>query len=341
MKDIIRIIFSKDNIEPQINGRALTFVSLFFSFIAVLLTGLNIYMHRTFMAVATTILAVGLATASYFSHKNKVTTCQHIIVYLVAGIFSAFAITGGNYGFAILWIILIPLIGTIFVGIKLGFLIGLYFQIFLIVLFYTPLSEYVKDYYTPTFITRFPVLYLATFVSITGLMCKRQQLYNEIHHQAYYDAMTNLLNRRRYNEDCNRIRKNHNADKVSVLSFDLNRLKYYNDSVGHDAGDEMIKGTADLLLRAFGADDCFRIGGDEFAVLSERKADDLLLSIEDFHKSVEQWHGKLAPELSVSVGYALAEDHPNKTFTELCLLADQNMYADKNKFYVSTQSPRR
>ncbi|MBR5705734.1 MAG: diguanylate cyclase, partial [Deltaproteobacteria bacterium] len=58
-------------------------------------------------------------------------------------------------------------------------------------------------------------------------------------------------------------------EDLAVFSIDVNGLKTVNDSLGHDAGDELIRGAADCISAAFGqTGKCYRTGGDEFVVLA-------------------------------------------------------------------------
>ena len=74
-------------------------------------------------------------------------------------------------GFAILWTMLMPLAICYFVGVKQGILLSFYFEILIVVLFYTPLRSHFIGIYTVTFMNRFPIVYLCglmiTAVSMT------------------------------------------------------------------------------------------------------------------------------------------------------------------------------
>lgn len=77
----------------------------------------------------------------------------------VAVIFSWYAVVGGNDGFAILWILLVPSVSLLAFGFREGIFLSVYFALFLAALFYTPLRRYVQYDYGEIFMFRFPILY--------------------------------------------------------------------------------------------------------------------------------------------------------------------------------------
>ena len=333
MKELFTTIFSKDHVDiaGQYDKQPALYGSFFFMMISAILTVMNLKKHYWFMTGATLVLTVGFLACGLLALWDKQKANSVLFAILCGTAFSIFAITGENEGFAILWITLVPVFGSLVLGLRIGCLLGLYFQIFLVVLFYTPLSAYVSDFYTPTFIMRFPILYFSSFGFATFLMCQRQKLYNRIRWQAYHDDLTDLYNRRCFHELCRSIHDSGSYDDLTVFSFDLNGLKTINDTVGHEAGDRLILGTAQLLSGVFHEDKCFRIGGDEFAVISWRK--DAVRTIGQLREAETRWRENTIPEASIAIGYASAAEHPGLSVEELLRLADRNMYADKSDFY--------
>ncbi len=107
---------------------------------------------------------------------------------------------------------------------------------------------------------------IAFIVDIT----ERKKLEKEIRHLANHDTLTGLPNRRlflelmRYGlEEAHR-----NLTKMGLIFLDLDHFKAVNDTLGHEAGDELLKIVADRLKSAVRkADVVARIGGDEFSIL--------------------------------------------------------------------------
>jgi len=93
-----------------------------------------------------------------------------------------------------------------------------------------------------------------------------------IRHQAYHDALTGLPNRASFTEHLEEaMRRAKRAGwPLAILFLDLDLFKRVNDSLGHDAGDRLLRVAAERIRRAVReADMLFRMGGDEFTVLLE------------------------------------------------------------------------
>jgi diguanylate cyclase (GGDEF)-like protein len=93
-----------------------------------------------------------------------------------------------------------------------------------------------------------------------------------IRHQAYHDSLTGLPNRASFAEHLDEaMRRAKRAGwPLALLFLDLDNFKRVNDSLGHDAGDRLLRVAAERIRRAVReADMLFRMGGDEFTVLLE------------------------------------------------------------------------
>lgn len=83
------------------------------------------------------------------------------------------------------------------------------------------------------------------------------------------DALTGLFNRPAYDErlEVESARAARNQRPLALCIFDLDGFKAVNDGLGHPSGDEVLRGVASVISASRLSDDCFRIGGDEFAIL--------------------------------------------------------------------------
>jgi diguanylate cyclase (GGDEF)-like protein len=104
------------------------------------------------------------------------------------------------------------------------------------------------------------------------------RLYDEIHEQAFRDALTGLANRRlfldRLSHVLDRLRGRSTA-RVAVVFLDIDNFKHLNDRLGHPAGDEILQAIGERLRLAIRpGDTAARLGGDEFAVLLEEVNDE-------------------------------------------------------------------
>jgi diguanylate cyclase (GGDEF)-like protein len=158
------------------------------------------------------------------------------------------------------------------------------------------------------------------------------------------DPLTGLLNRYAYSQALRDYASSDSLPEVfAAFAIDINDLKRVNDTIGHEAGDELIKAAAECLKQVFDSSaDCFRTGGDEFVVLApgmdEAHAEEIL---SDLKKKAESWTGAGGQKLSLAAGYALVRDNPDLNAEELVRKSDLAMYAAKAQYYQTSGHDRR
>lgn len=154
------------------------------------------------------------------------------------------------------------------------------------------------------------------------------------------DDMTRLFNRRCYDEDLKNLRNSKLDDDFVLFSIDVNGLKKANDTQGHAAGDELIKGAANCLTINNGTKGkVYRTGGDEFMIIiNTDKPEELKKAIQ---KTTKTWKGIYTQTLSLSVGYASLAQNPDSSIDDLEHKADFEMYKDKEKYYKDNGIDRR
>ena len=154
-------------------------------------------------------------------------------------------------------------------------------------------------------------------------------------HMAEHDALTGLLNRRRFQKELERW-TNHAARyqrAVAVMFIDLDRLKYINDAYGHSAGDSYLLLAADALQRGLRSTDYIaRWGGDEFAVLLPETRGEAVAEVANkllqlFGATTTSVGGKHMA-ISASIGVALLPEHTTSA-NDLLMFADAAMYEAK------------
>ncbi len=161
--------------------------------------------------------------------------------------------------------------------------------------------------------------------------------------QLMTDALSGAASRHAFMKAVERIRNTTGIpNDLAVFTVDINGLKGVNDTLGHNVGDDLIVGAAHCIDKAArGKGKCYRTGGDEFVILGrmgKETADELLLCLE---RETVMWSRDQVTELSLSVGYALAAEHPGVTIDNLLKSADEAMYAAKAAYYRKNGLDRR
>ena len=310
---------------------------------SVVLTVMNIVKQYWFMTGMTLLLSMGFAAAAVLCgvlHERKVSVT--IMAILVALIFSVFAVTGENEGFAILWIIIVPSIAMSVLGLRVGTAVSLYFQLFLVVLLYTPLRNFVSEHYTETFMMRFPVLYLTGFAASFLLAVQKEFYFQKTERTAYTDTLTGLSNRRFYDAVRKKAVDSGRMAGLSLIEVDINRLKFVNDTFGHDVGDRMILHTASCLNSCFKkAEAICRTGGDEFVIISYQPSDVIQDQIARLAEAGAAIRDEPLSGITFSVGCACQNKSGRMSFEELEKTADTEMYKSKSEFYKKSGLDRR
>jgi diguanylate cyclase (GGDEF)-like protein/PAS domain S-box-containing protein len=151
-----------------------------------------------------------------------------------------------------------------------------------------------------------------------------------------HDALTELPNRRAFQSrlQAATLRAMETGDKVGLLLIDLDHFKYVNDSLGHSAGDDLLKAVAKRLRKGVREGDFVaRIGGDEFAIILEHLASpEVLLSVgKQLLASLNgpMRAGSRAVRAGASIGGALFPENAS-TADDLFKSADTALYALKH-----------
>ena len=144
---------------------------------------------------------------------------------------------------------------------------------------------------------------------------------------AYVDSLTGLFNYTAF-----KYMKSRWPERTdwTYIVMDVNWLKQTNDQYGHRAGDELLCCAARCIREAFyRAEDCFRIGGDEFAVIAAATDEDAVkAAVETLRRLCAEWDAKEEYPVSIAVGYAMQAGR-TMTADELFMEADAAMYRNK------------
>ena len=174
-------------------------------------------------------------------------------------------------------------------------------------------------------------------------------LIQDSYHMAYRDELTGLMGRRAFNEALTKLGR-----RYVIAMLDVDKFKKFNDTYGHDVGDQVLKMVAAHLNKATGGARAYRYGGEEFSLIFPHKSlkqvqphlETLRAAIADYAMSIrgpqrpnrgtegkKQRSGKKGKEqvrVTISIG-AAQRDNLLKAPEQVIKAADQSLYQAKRK----------
>lgn len=169
----------------------------------------------------------------------------------------------------------------------------------------------VDNIFTKKVITKSDIRILTMFANHAGLAIENSRLYEETEYLSRTDWLTKLWNSGELHKTLAReLEKSRIGDKkLSILMMDVDNFKPYNDSLGHQKGDEAIKVIASILSRKSRGDDFVaRYGGEEFTVVMPNTTKKIAETIaERLRKEIQDTFALYAlpkgvPRLTMSIG---------------------------------------
>lgn len=156
----------------------------------------------------------------------------------------------------------------------------------------------------------------------------------------YYDSMTGAKNKRafidvrnEFNRKISEAKDKNEKLEFGVIVFDVNNLKYLNDTFGHKEGDALIKNACSLITRIFSESPIFRIGGDEFVSVIAGKdfenRNELLTKFRSEMDYLQANKSKASEQLSIASGIAVYDAKNDVEFQTVFERADEEMYKTK------------
>ncbi|MBR1910648.1 MAG: GGDEF domain-containing protein [Lachnospiraceae bacterium] len=185
------------------------------------------------------------------------------------------------------------------------------------------------------------VRFVCGFRNIDSIM-EEEKTKNLLFSMAHIDNMTNVNNRRTFDEYMDSNENKEVPDDLVFFSFDLNNLKETNDNYGHEAGDELIIAAATCMREVLGSyGSIYRTGGDEFAAIINVPGSERAALIGKLREKFEKWKGNSSSVLSISMGYVTAGENPGMALHDMRREAEKRMYAQKSDYYMQEGNDRR
>ena len=140
-----------------------------------------------------------------------------------------------------------------------------------------------------------------------------------------------IHNKKALEKKLNQIQELDDTLDVGIMMFDMNGLKYINDTFGHDEGDRFIKTFASFLTRILTENSFLaRYGGDEFVIVQEHTSLDELEKMNmELQRNVDVYNTQAEHEISYAVGYEVSYKNHYYLVQDLMKHADEKMYRDK------------
>ncbi|ABW26299.1 bifunctional diguanylate cyclase/phosphodiesterase [Acaryochloris marina] len=178
---------------------------------------------------------------------------------------------------------------------------------------------------------------LKSAARLAGIVMERDQAQKKIRELAFNDSLTGLASRAHFYQNLEVAikRSDRNASRLGLLYIDLDNFKGVNDSLGHDAGDLLLREIGHRLQRvARDIDFVARLSGDEFCILVTDVDDDYAAStvaqrcLEEVSQSIELSARKFTPACSIGIAH-----YPDdgRELSTLIKAADTSLYAAKER----------
>jgi len=194
-------------------------------------------------------------------------------------------------------------------------------------------AMYYRDVREPTALDRQLVGIAAR---IAGIAIERKQSEDRIHYMAHHDPLTGLPNRSLLDDRVEQamLYAQRYDRQLTVMFIDLDNFKLVNDSLGHNAGDELLKTVARRMVQSVrSTDTVLRLGGDEFVIVlldQAGSASALSSPLQKLHEAIAQPMTLVGKEVRITCSMGLATYPEDGTDSDTLLMhADAAMYRAK------------
>lgn len=175
---------------------------------------------------------------------------------------------------------------------------------------------------------------ITKFAAIYFDISERKELEETLRSHAELDALTGMFNRRKFDDLLKREwrQARRASQQLALIMFDIDHFKQFNDTCGHQQGDERLRQVAMIIQESLGrpTDHAARYGGEEFVViLSASGAEGALHVAERIRRRIQEKGSTGTMPLTISGGVATLTDCELDDCNQLVLLADKAMYKSK------------
>lgn len=313
------------------------------------------YIHQYIVAGMDVFAAIISIYAIYVLQRAKDLPKASIIATLNLMIFFIlFIYTNGSSHFGLIWTIFLPIFAILVNGKRAGLYFSVFFYSIIYFMAYRAIGVWNDgEWLIQDFLRLVGSSMLLTYImymnekalesseeKLIQIRDKEKEYINNLHILSITDPLTELYNRRYFNEMAHKLISLAKRKKHSYTFFilDIDHFKLYNDNYGHIKGDEALKNISKVLKNYVQRDDdfIFRLGGEEFAgiIISDCPQDthtwieSICDVIEDM--KIEHCKSTTSKYITASIGVATISYENDFSIDEIYALADEALYLAKH-----------
>lgn len=281
-------------------------------------------------------LLLGFITIADYRYNQKVErTSWFVVLNVMLLSLAIIMISAKDFGI-LMWSIFAPVFAFFLLGLRRGLQATLLFYVLLMTHLFM------------VFGTQINAHMLVEFVAVSLALCgviyyyelNREVTYDLIHRASMEDALTGLHNRRWFNKrfESEYLRARRDQRPFYFFIMDIDRFKRYNDTNGHDMGDEVLRRISKILADSMrrSGDEAYRLGGEEFGgIINSESQEEALAHVERIRRDIEALNIEIAPGSGqvVTASFGLSSTVPDERIraTEVYRLTDQALYRAKEQ----------
>ena len=172
-------------------------------------------------------------------------------------------------------------------------------------------------------------LFIFTYIIIYFIIKKLDKKDRQIIESSYTDELTQIFNRKKFNTDIKKNMKNFNKLSPYLMLIDIDHFKKINDTYGHPVGDYVLEELTKLISENIRSNDKFyRIGGEEFAIISTQKNNENeRIFAEKIKNLIERHIFDKVGNITISIGFTKYQ--PEESYHNWYKRADEALYEAK------------
>ena len=182
--------------------------------------------------------------------------------------------------------------------------------------------------------------YAENLIAAENKMSNLKENVSKLNVLAHQDSLTHVKNKTAYDKyvDILNAKIKGETAQFAIVMIDLNHLKHINDTYGHERGNDYLTGSCSIICDIYQHSPVFRIGGDEFVVILERRdfetRDQLFKRLTDaFGKESQDTDKKTWLNFSAAAGMASYNPKTDSSTDDVFKAADKIMYENKIKMH--------